>query len=60
MRRVVPGLVACLAALPLAALALVFVKSPASRDDNGVGLTPAMGWSSWSLLRESPTEAGIG
>jgi alpha-galactosidase len=60
MRRVVPGLVACLVALPLTVLALVFVKSPASRDDNGVGLTPAMGWSSWSFLRDSPTEAGIG
>ena len=23
----------------------------ASAEDNGVGLTPAMGWSSWSFLR---------
>lgn len=59
MRRVVPGLVACLVALPLTVLALVFVTPPASRDDNGVGLTPAMGWSSWSFLRDSPTEASI-
>ena len=59
MRRWVPGLVACLVALPLTVLALVFVTSPASRDDNGVGLTPAMGWSSWSFLRDRPTEASI-
>jgi Alpha galactosidase A/Alpha galactosidase C-terminal beta sandwich domain len=58
-RRVVPGLVACLVALPLTVLALVFVTPPASRDDNGVGLTPAMGWSSWSFLRDSPTEASV-
>jgi hypothetical protein len=55
----VPGLVACLVALPLTVLALVFVTSPASRDDNGVGLTPAMGWSSWSFLRDRPTETSI-
>jgi alpha-galactosidase len=59
MRRLVPGLVVCLVALSLTVLALVFVTSPASRDDNGVSLTPAMGWSSWSFLRDSPTEASI-
>jgi hypothetical protein len=59
MRRLVPGLVVCLVALSLTVLALVFVTSPASRDDNGVGMTPAMGWSSWSFLRDSPTEASI-
>jgi hypothetical protein len=59
MRSLVPGLVACLVALPLTVLALVFVTSPASRDDNGVGLTPAMGWSSWSFLRDRPTEASV-
>jgi hypothetical protein len=46
MRTVVPGLVACLVALPLTVVALVFVKAAVSRDDNGLGLTPAMGWSS--------------
>jgi hypothetical protein len=33
---------------------------PASADDNGIGLTPAMGWSSWSYLRTLPTAANIG
>lgn len=59
MRRWVPGLVACLVALPLTALAAAFVTSPASMDDNGVGLTPAMGWGSWSFLRHDPTQASI-
>ena len=59
MRRLVPGLVACLVALPLTVLALVFVTSPASADDNGVGLTPALGWSSWSFIRHGPTAANI-
>jgi hypothetical protein len=32
---------------------------PASAEDNGVGVTPAMGWSSWSFVRHNPTEPGI-
>ncbi|HTU30576.1 MAG TPA: NEW3 domain-containing protein [Solirubrobacteraceae bacterium] len=33
---------------------------PAARaEDNGVGARPAMGWSSWSFLRHSPTEASV-
>jgi Alpha galactosidase A/NPCBM-associated, NEW3 domain of alpha-galactosidase/Alpha galactosidase C-terminal beta sandwich domain/Carbohydrate binding module (family 35) len=59
MRRLVRGLVACLAALPFMVLAAVSVSSPARAEDNGVGLTPAMGWSSWSFLRHGPTEANI-
>jgi len=31
----------------------------ANAEDNGVGLTPALGWSSWSSVRHDPTEAGI-
>ena len=57
--KLVPGLVACLVALPLTVLALVFATSPASRDDNSAGLTPAMGWSSWSYIRHDPTAANI-
>ena len=59
MRRLVRGLVACLLALPFAVLASVSVTAPAGAEDNGVGLTPAMGWSSWSFLRHGPTEANI-
>ncbi len=45
-----------LIAVPLAVLA---VPSPASAQDNGVGLTPALGWSSWSFVRHNPTAATI-
>src|SRR5581483_7692222 len=29
------------------------------RENNGVGLTPALGWSSWSFVRHNPTAATI-
>jgi hypothetical protein len=33
---------------------------PAARaEDNGVGAKPAMGWSSWSFLRHSPSESSV-
>ena len=31
----------------------------ASAEDNGVGQTPALGWSSWSFIRSNPTAAKI-
>jgi hypothetical protein len=46
-------------ALGAAVTATVTTAVPASAEDNGVGLTPAMGWSSWSFIRHDPTEAGI-
>jgi hypothetical protein len=30
-----------------------------SLENNGVGLTPALGWSSWSFIRHNPTATGI-
>jgi aldose 1-epimerase len=33
--------------------------SPASADDNRVGLAPALGWSSWGFIRRDPTAAKI-
>ncbi|MGD0557668.1 MAG: CBM35 domain-containing protein [Streptosporangiaceae bacterium] len=32
---------------------------PAAAESNGVGSTPAMGWSSWSFIRHDPTAADI-
>ncbi|HEY0805534.1 MAG TPA: glycoside hydrolase family 27 protein [Pseudonocardiaceae bacterium] len=32
---------------------------PASAENNGVGATPALGWSSWSFIRHNPTAAKI-
>ncbi|NUR29731.1 MAG: glycoside hydrolase family 27 protein [Catenulispora sp.] len=34
-------------------------SAPAYAQDNGVGLTPALGWSSWSFVRSHPTAAKI-
>ncbi|MHB1572030.1 MAG: glycoside hydrolase family 27 protein, partial [Solirubrobacteraceae bacterium] len=31
----------------------------AQAENNGVGLKPVLGWSSWSFLREHPTTAKI-
>ena len=31
----------------------------ASAEDNGVGRTPVLGWSSWSFIREKPTAAKL-
>ncbi|MBO0768223.1 MAG: alpha-galactosidase, partial [Solirubrobacterales bacterium] len=33
--------------------------APAGAENNGVGATPAMGWSSWSFLRQNPSEASV-
>src|SRR6202167_204837 len=58
-------LAALLVAVPFAVAAAVVVPTvllpaaPASAETNGVGQTPAMGWSSWSFLRHDPTEAAV-
>jgi Alpha galactosidase A/NPCBM-associated, NEW3 domain of alpha-galactosidase/Alpha galactosidase C-terminal beta sandwich domain len=67
MKKLICGLVACLAAIPMAMTAAVVAAvvavapgaSPALAEDNGVGLTPAMGWSSWSFLRHGPNAGNI-
>ncbi|HUN38248.1 MAG TPA: NEW3 domain-containing protein [Trebonia sp.] len=50
---------AALAIIPLVVFAVARTAPMASAEANGVGLTPAMGWSSWSFVRHDPTEAGI-
>ncbi len=49
------------AALVAASLAVATAvgPGPAFAEDNGTGLTPAMGWSSWSFLRHDPTAANV-
>jgi hypothetical protein len=59
MTRLSRGLVAVLTAIPFAAVAAVSVAPAASAEDNGVGPTPALGWSSWSFVRSDPTAAKI-
>ena len=65
LRRLIGGLVAALTAVPLIGFAILTAApaataAPAVPDEaNGVGLTPALGWSSWSFIRHDPTEANI-
>jgi len=47
---------ACLA-FALALFALAGHPTQARAQDNGAARTPLLGWSSWSFLRSSPTEA---
>ncbi len=76
MRRLIRGPVAALAAVTLAAVTLAAAaltgvaavsvapaasaQNTASAQNNGVGLTPPLGWSSWSFIRHGPTAAIIG
>ena len=39
--------------------AATFPTSVALAETNGVGLSPAMGWSSWSYLRQHPTASAV-
>ena len=59
MRRLFRGLIAALPLIPLGLVAAVAAAPAAQAEDNGVGLTPALGWSSWSFIRHDPTAAGI-
>jgi len=44
----------------LASLAVLVLDAPAARaSDNGLSIRPAMGWSSWSFVRRTPTAAKI-
>ena len=47
-----------LIALLAAGVTLVSPQS-AQAEDNGLGRTPVLGWSSWSFLRKGPTAANI-
>ncbi len=59
MRRLVSVITALLTALPVAVVAAVAGAPAAQAEANGVGLTPALGWSSWSFIRHDPTAANI-
>ncbi|MEZ0094728.1 alpha-galactosidase [Streptacidiphilus sp. EB129] len=53
--RLVAGLAAGAALVTTALLS----APPVQAESNGVGLTPALGWSSWSFVRHDPTAAKI-
>ncbi|MBV9817025.1 MAG: glycoside hydrolase family 27 protein [Solirubrobacterales bacterium] len=48
-----------LVALWMTLVAVLSAAPAATAENNGVGLRPAMGWSSWSFLRKDPTTASI-
>ena len=52
-------LVAALAATAAAATAALLPAPAAQAENNGVGLKPLLGWSSWSFIRKAPTAAKI-
>jgi Alpha galactosidase A/Alpha galactosidase C-terminal beta sandwich domain/NPCBM-associated, NEW3 domain of alpha-galactosidase/Carbohydrate binding module (family 35) len=59
MNRLIRSFMAGLAAVPFALFAFFSAAPQASAEDNGVGQTPALGWSSWSFIRHNPTEPDI-
>ncbi|WP_194898671.1 alpha-galactosidase D [Catenulispora pinisilvae] len=46
-------------AVVAAVLPPIGAAAPAHAENNGVGLTPALGWSSWSSVRKDPTAAKV-
>jgi hypothetical protein len=59
MRRSIRAIAAGLTVAPLAVVTIATTVPTAHAENNGVGLTPAMGWSSWSFIRHNPTAAII-
>jgi hypothetical protein len=51
----------CVVAATVAAFAVAgfLASGPAAAEDNGVGLKPLLGWSSWSFIRRDPTAQNI-
>ncbi len=59
MRRLFRALAAGSLIAPLVTVAALSAAPAAQAENNGVGRTPAMGWSSWSFLRHGPNAANI-
>ncbi|WP_405529272.1 alpha-galactosidase [Streptomyces canus] len=57
--RVRSLVVALVGLLIASAIPLLAAARPAAASDNGQSVRPAMGWSSWSFVRRSPTEAKL-
>ncbi|MBR7830531.1 alpha-galactosidase [Actinospica sp. MGRD01-02] len=57
--RLLTALTTAAATLTGAGAATVAVAPSAAAESNGVGGTPALGWSSWSYIRHDPTAANI-
>ncbi len=60
MRKPIRGLLAAFTGALLLSMGIAATGGPAAHaEDNGVGAKPALGWSSWSFIRQHPTAANI-
>ena len=59
MRTLTQTLSAALVAVSLIAATLAVGVQNAKAEDNGVGQTPVLGWSTWSFIRMHPTAAKV-
>ena len=59
MRKLTHTSAVALVIMLLAGWAAMDGLQSARAEDNGLGRTPVLGWSSWSFLREHPTAANI-
>ena len=59
MKRLIRALVTVLAAVPFAVFAAISTTPPASAENNGVGQTPLMGFSTWNVPGSHPTAANV-
>jgi Alpha galactosidase A/Alpha galactosidase C-terminal beta sandwich domain/NPCBM-associated, NEW3 domain of alpha-galactosidase len=59
MNRLLRAGLAAVLISPMITAAAVAAAPAAVAEANGVGQTPAMGWSSWSYIRHDPTAADI-
>ena len=59
MNRLLRAGLAAVLISPMITAASVVAAPAAVAEANGVGQTPAMGWSSWSYIRHNPTAADI-
>jgi hypothetical protein len=59
MKGLIRALVSGLVVVPLAAIAATSAAPTASAEDNGVGLTPLMGFSTWNVPGRDPSAANV-
>lgn len=60
MRRRIRGVLAAFTGVLLLTMGITVTGGQSARaDDNGVGLKPVLGWSSWSFVRRDPTARTI-
>jgi hypothetical protein len=58
-RRITSALTVAATVAALFTAGALATAGPATAEDNGVGRTPALGWSSWSFIRHNPTASNI-